>query len=634
MPICEEPIMAADVRLSTYALAMLSAQISPEDSTPEAHYLRLQAGLLHGTLDAYFVTPHTADLPLIDLAGVLGLSAAELLALALALAVESDLLVGRVIAYLQAPLGGSRPTVGLLASLGISIPDLVDGAALASGLLAFAGDKAPLPERTLALPPHLFLALNGRDGAIPGALLTPPDDIPLPDSIRAEAAQHGAHLCDGDLLILRSRAASEGRAAASLVAAARGLRPVYLQENEIPAGLAPWLILRGRLPVFCVELAPGEAKTLPAIPYYRGALLSVCGLDGKLDSEGFTSIQWTLALPDANEREPLWAQALGDDNLANDAAQRYRLSSERIAHVGRLAHHSRALNGRTRPTDYDLRDALRAADCAGLEALAQPVTEAIPDDALIVSAETRQNLDILLRRCLWRERLIEPLGISAKARYAPGVRALLTGPSGTGKTLAACWLATTLGLPLFRVDLAMITSKYIGETEKNLAQLLARAESAGVVLLFDEADSLFGKRTDVKDSNDRFANAQTNYLLQRIETFDGIAILTSNSQARFDPAFARRLDMIIEFPPPGADERRALWLAHLGAHHHISGRALNKIAALVDISGGNIRNAVLMAAVIAEGQPVTVEALAQGIAIELGKLGRQMPRLLDEEAQP
>ena len=114
------------------------------------------------------------------------------------------------------------------------------------------------------------------------------------------------------------------------------------------------------------------------------------------------------------------------------------------------------------------------------------------------------------------------------------MRALFTGPSGTGKTLAAGWIATRLGLPLYRVDLASVTSKYIGETEKNLSQLLARAEQAEVILLFDEADSIFGKRTDITDSNDRFANAQTNYLLQRIENYDGIVLLTSNSQARFD----------------------------------------------------------------------------------------------------
>ena len=147
------------------------------------------------------------------------------------------------------------------------------------------------------------------------------------------------------------------------------------------------------------------------------------------------------------------------------------------------------------------------------------------------------------------------------------MRALFTGPSGTGKTLAALWLANRLGLPLYRVDLAAVTSKYIGETEKNLATLLARAEASEVVLLFDEADALFGKRTEIRDSNDRFANAQTNYLLQRIETYDGIVLLTSNSRARFDPAFARRIDMMLELQLPGPAERRDLWRAHLGADH-------------------------------------------------------------------
>ena len=163
-----------------------------------------------------------------------------------------------------------------------------------------------------------------------------------------------------------------------------------------------------------------------------------------------------------------------------------------------------------------------------------------------------------------RDELVAGLGVSATTRYRPGVRALFTGPSGTGKTLAAGWIATRLGLPLYRVDLASVTSKYIGETEKNLAQLLARAEQAEVILFFDEADSLFGKRTDITDSNDRFANAQTNYLLQRIENYDGIVLLTSNSQARFDTAFARRIDFVIEFSQPAPEERRAIWLSHLG----------------------------------------------------------------------
>ncbi|MEZ4639672.1 MAG: ATP-binding protein [Caldilineaceae bacterium] len=232
------------------------------------------------------------------------------------------------------------------------------------------------------------------------------------------------------------------------------------------------------------------------------------------------------------------------------------------------------MNGRDRPQLTDLRTAMRSGGESGLDALAQPLPEEIGDEALVAPPKLRDELELLWLRCRHRDRLAADLGISARARYAPGVRALFTGPSGTGKTLAASWLATRLGLPLYRVDLASVTSKYIGETEKNLAELLNRAERAGVILLFDEADSMFGKRTDIKDSHDRYANAQTNYLLQRIESFDGIALLTSNSRQRFDSAFARRLDAIIDFPLPGSDERCALWLAHLGDGHTLSAQAV------------------------------------------------------------
>ena len=251
--------------------------------------------------------------------------------------------------------------------------------------------------------------------------------------------------------------------------------------------------------------------------------------------------------------------------------------------------------------------------------------EGIPmDDAL------REALQALLLRCRARDGLVDSLGASATTRYHPGVRALFVGPSGTGKTLAASWLATKLAMPLYRVDLASVTSKYIGETEKNLAQLLARAEQAGVILLFDEADSLFGKRTDVQQANDRFANAQTNYLLQRIETYDGVTLLTSNSRQRFDQAFARRLDMVIEFSLPQPQQRLALWRSHLGDQTDVSTQDLNRLAAAVDLCGGHIRNAVLMAAVLSQSEhrSISYEDLLAGVGSEYQKQGRQVPAVL------
>jgi len=177
------------------------------------------------------------------------------------------------------------------------------------------------------------------------------------------------------------------------------------------------------------------------------------------------------------------------------------------------------------------------------------------------------------------------------------------------------------------VALAALSSKYIGETEKNLARLLAAAEEQEVTLLFDEADSLFGKRTDISDSNDRFANAQTNYLLQRIETYTGIVILTSNARTRFDEAFMRRLDVIVEFTQPGPQERRGLWTAHLGRGHAVADADLNRLAAMAEMAGGHIRNVVLTAAVLAQkqGRAITWPDIAGALRIEYRKLGWTVP---------
>ncbi len=261
------------------------------------------------------------------------------------------------------------------------------------------------------------------------------------------------------------------------------------------------------------------------------------------------------------------------------------------------------------------------------------LSDEVGDDGIgVLNTTLRAELESLVCRCRMREQFAKGLGPSIQARYRPSVRALFVGPSGCGKTLAVGWLATRLGIPLFRVDLAAITSKYIGETEKNLSQLLARAEHNEILLLFDEADSLFGKRTDVHDANDRFANSQTNYLLQRMESYDGITILTSNSRSRFDEAFSRRFDAIVSFDPPAAEQRRELWLAHLGAGHDISTAQLNQISA---VAGAHRRpdscNAVLHAAAVAaaqDGTSILHRHLLSGVATEYQKMSRQLPKEL------
>jgi hypothetical protein len=583
-------------------------------------------------------SPAPGDEPLFLLARELHLSSLELLTVALAAAVEDDLLIGRLLAHVQAPVGGSRPTLGLIAQ---AFPPLVEdrtpllaallsGPAMRCGLLTLTDESAPVPERAVAVPAATCLALQGRDGHWPGTVIDVPDPqrVPLGRSAWDEARRQAVALraASQRALVVRSGSPAEGRAVAAATAEALNRRPVFVETDKL-ACMGPWLTLRGLLPVLCLDLSPGERRRLPELPGYDGPVLAVCGPDGSVETAVGATANWVLSVPPRDERCLLWHAATGDASLADALGTQFRHGAGRIAHLGRLARHHAALAGRERPAREDVLDAGWSGEAGGLDSLVQALRAPVPDEALVTPPALRRDLEALLLRCRLRDDLVAGLGASAQTRYRPGMRALFTGPSGTGKTLAAGWIATRLSLPLYRVDLASVTSKYIGETEKNLSQLLARAEQAEVILLFDEADSLFGKRTDISDANDRFANAQTNYLLQRIETYDGIVLLTSNSQARFDPAFTRRLDFTIEFPHPGPEERRALWLSHLGPSSAVAPAELNQLAVLLDLGGGHIRNAVLAAAVVARdaGRHITFADIVAGVTSECRKLGRQLP---------
>lgn len=647
------------VDLRCYALAALAicALDSGSASVEVAEFRFLQHHLerlpqpddWRSQLAGYIRIPNADDIPLLKLASELELHPIEILAVALASAVETDATIGRAVARLQAPMGGSRPSLALLAASfgplvsdanGNSIDTIVTGNAVRSGLLNVLNDSAPLAERVVAVPIPLCLALSGYDSDWPGAVvgLEETQQIPLPSSFVGEAGRQATGLRAGvqRMLVLRSPSVYESRSVAGEIASTLGRRPLFIDADKMTAqgskasppvcGLGPWLRLRELLPVFCYELGPGEKRLLPGIPHYSGPMLVVCGEDGNVEASGETPLSWKLGVPSPAERQQLWQGALHDRQLAAQLAAQHRHGSGRIAHLGRLARHHSVIDGRSEPSIADIVTASMASEGTGLAGLAQHMPDPIPDEAIVMTATLRDELDRLLRRCRTRDRLVKGLGASAVARYKPGVRALYVGPSGTGKTLAAGWLATRLGMPLYRVDLAAITSKYIGETEKNLAQLLARAEHDEIILLFDEADSLFAKRTDVREANDRFANAQTNYLLQRIETFEGIAILTSNNRSRFDSAFARRLDMIVEFPPPRPEERRALWLSHLGSAHSLLASEINQLAT-AELCGGDIRNAVLSASVPAhdEDRAITYADVVSALAAEFRKLGREMP---------
>src|SRR3712207_4935354 len=204
-----------------------------------------------------------------------------------------------------------------------------------------------------------------------------------------------------------------------------------------------------------------------------------------------------------------------------------------------------------------------------------------------------------------------------------GVTGLFSGDSGTGKTMSAEVIAGELGLDLYTVDLATVVDKYVGETEKNLERIFTEAAGVNAVLLFDEADAIFGKRSEVRDAHDRYANVESAYLLQRMESFDGLAILATNLRANLDEALTRRLDLVVDFPMPDATLRRALWDRTLG---DLIPRAadldLDFCAASFELAGGNIRSAAIAAAYLAahDGRPVTTVDLVGGVYREYRKL--------------
>lgn len=591
----------------------------------------------------YLKKPAATDRALLAAARYFRLTLIETLAVQIAVLAEEDLLVGHLLTHLQQPMAGSRPTIGVLArafaddDAASAVHVLGQGAAVRCGMLQLCGDDLPLPEREVRVLLPNSLAMRQMKTSWPGTeLIAESSQIPLGAVAEQRAAALGKRLCEvtpAPILLLRGGDVLETRAAARMVCSASGTQGVLLPRDQIP-GIAPWLFLNRLIPVFSQRLAPGENSHCPAIPSFAGPMIVLTGPEGDFEAEGRPILHWRLEIPVPSEREALWSRAIGDDTLAHRMATDHRHTAARISALSARVKDS--LGPGESITYERICATARMGDSIGIGALAELIHDEVHDDALVISEKLRQELESLVVRCRLREQFGDSLGPSIKARYRPSSRALFVGPSGTGKTLAAVWLATRLSMPLYRVDLSAITSKYIGETEKNLSQLFMRAEQNEVVLLFDEADALFGKRTEIHEANDRFANAQTNYLLQRMETYDGITVLTSNGRNHFDSAFSRRFDAILEFPGPGPEQRRALWSAHLGRAHEVEAAHLDLVAAAADLSGGQIRNAVLRSAVAAaqENKAISYRHLLIGVAGEYRKLSRQLPNELKQTNVP
>jgi len=329
--------------------------------------------------------------------------------------------------------------------------------------------------------------------------------------------------------------------------------------------------------------------------------------------------------PDPVEQKRLWHRALGDaaaslNGTLDDIAEQFRLSARVISSTGYL------LRSRGQPLEaHALWDACRSLARPRLEDLAQRIVPCATWDDLVLPDLQKGLLRQLASQVRDRMKVYETWGFAAKGRRGLGVSALFTGASGTGKTMAAEALARELRLDLYRIDLSAVVSKYIGETEKNLKQVFDAAEEGGALLLFDEADALFGKRSEVRDSHDRYANIEVGYLLQRIEAYQGLAILTTNLKSSMDTAFQRRLRFTVQFPFPDAALREAIWKTVFPAATPTFGLDHRKLAQL-NMTGGNIRNIALNAAFLAAeaGTPVHMANLAEAARLEALKIERPL----------
>jgi SpoVK/Ycf46/Vps4 family AAA+-type ATPase len=273
----------------------------------------------------------------------------------------------------------------------------------------------------------------------------------------------------------------------------------------------------------------------------------------------------------------------------------------------------------------DLYTASRLHSNRNLAQLAQKITPHYTWEDIVLPADPIEQLQEICERVKYRGRVLAEWGFQHKLAMGKGTNALFAGPPGTGKTMAADIIAHDLGLDLYKIDLSTVVSKYIGETEKNLSRIFDEAETSNAILFFDEADALFGKRTEVRDSHDRYANLEISYLLQKMEEYEGVVILATNLHKNMDDAFRRRMHFIIEFPFPDAPDRRRIWQNIWPANSPLAPELdFDFIAERVVVAGGNIRNIALAAAFLAaaDGQTVTMPHLIKATQREYQKMGK------------
>jgi hypothetical protein len=423
----------------------------------------------------------------------------------------------------------------------------------------------------------------------------------------------------GRQTVLRAAAASVGRTVLAVRGAALALEHEKLVRQL--RAIARECKLHGAWPML-VEI-DGLADRAAVI---EKELIARC--EGPVMATSRESCTWAVgrpmvaiavALPAEDQRKAMWQEALpaASERVVAECARRYAISP------GLLQRTASAVVGRDVGIEQ-VHGALRVQLERKLLGLAQRIETKQTWDDLVLPVDQFDLLMELVARVKHRRQVLEEWGFAAKVGKGLGLSVLLSGPPGTGKTMIAGLLARELGLDLYQVDLSRIVSKYIGETEKQLAALFEAAESGHAILLFDEADSLFGKRTEVKSSNDRYANLEVNYLLQRMEAFSGISLLTTNHETAIDKAFQRRLALHVRVPMPDEEQRELLWRTMFPARaKRAQDLDLARLAAEFQMSGGYIKNAVLRAAYLAadEGGPIGDAHLRRAARAEYEAMG-------------
>ncbi|MFD6184564.1 AAA family ATPase [Streptomyces goshikiensis] len=613
-----------------------------------------------------------------------GLSDLELDVVLLALAPEADLRYERLYGYLQDDVGRKRPLVGLALDL---LATTAEGRLAARAVFA---PQAPLTAHRLltlvpdprAVEPPLLAHFMVLDEQITDVLLGQSGlDRRLAGCCRLDTPATGPDPEHGGLVRMASRSAGGRPPRVYAQGPAGSARGGPARDLAAGLGVALLTVETSGLPddadaaADVLALAFREASLLGALLRIddiegfrqrpdgrdvreRALAGLLAGHDGPVVVEG--AGEWApldrralgfLTVPVAPcgvaARRELWERelaALGVRAAPADlraVAGRFRLGPDRIADAARTAVTEAAMrtppdapdaSGRPGATDVPTREELfasaRAQSRYRLAALAQRVETVYGWDDLVLPPECAAQLAEVCERVAHGRQVMDDWGFEHTLSRGRGVSALFTGPPGTGKTMAAEVIARELGLDLVKIDLSTVVSKYVGETEKNLERVFTAAADTDAVLLFDEADALFGKRSEVREAHDRYANIEIAYLLQRMERYEGLAVLTTNLRRNLDEAFTRRLQFIVEFPFPGEADRERIWRVCFPPRAPRD-PALNfaRLARDFQLTGGSIRNVVLHAAFLAasDGTAIGMPQLIRATRREFQKLDQVMP---------